>query len=110
MLAEIEWRLGNGARSADLLRERLRLWPSQPEELYRGAGELARAASVADGNDRARALNDALAALEQAVAAGFNDLPRLRADGNLELLRTRADFRMLVDKLDQKLLRQAAKP
>jgi serine/threonine-protein kinase len=100
-LAEIEWRMGNGTASAELIRQRIELWPANPNELYRGGSELARAASVMNDNERERCLAEALDTLRRAIAAGFRDLGRLRADADLALLRPRADFQALVEQLSR---------
>jgi tetratricopeptide (TPR) repeat protein len=101
-LAEIEWRLGHGTASAEVVRQRIALWPNKPAELGVGAIELARAATVADGNDRVRILDEAMKVLAWAVTSGYRDLNRLRADPGLELLRPRADFKALLETLDQR--------
>jgi tetratricopeptide (TPR) repeat protein len=102
VLAEIEWRVKRGEVSADLVRQRIALWPNQPAELGAGAIELARASTVAEGNDRSRILDEAMKVLGWAVACGYRDLNRLRADPDLELLRPRADFKALLEGLDQR--------
>jgi serine/threonine protein kinase/WD40 repeat protein/thioredoxin-related protein len=45
----------------------------------------------------------AVEALAQAVAAGFRDVERLRQDSDLDLLRTRADFKGVVKQLQDKV-------
>jgi tetratricopeptide (TPR) repeat protein len=44
----------------------------------------------------------AMAALRQAVAAGFNAVGRLRSDASLDALRSREDFQKLVKELEEK--------
>jgi hypothetical protein len=103
-LGEIEWRMGHAAESAKAIRERLKLWPGDAAELYAGACELARAAGVAglDRAERDKYLTESVAALRQAVAAGFRDTAKLRGDPALELLRKRDDFRAVLVEVEKK--------
>jgi tetratricopeptide (TPR) repeat protein len=103
-LGEIEWRMGNASESARAIRERLKLWPKNAAELYSGACELARAADLvrAGKPERDEYLAEAVAALRQAVAAGFRDAGKLRDDAALKLLRQRDDFRAVLAEVEEK--------
>jgi hypothetical protein len=46
--------------------------------------------------------NRAVELLASAVTAGYTDVARLKADADLDALRTRADFQALVAELEQK--------
>jgi hypothetical protein len=95
VLAKIALEMGYAGEAVAAALERQKLWPGDPVQLYAAAAELARAAEVrvedgeADG-EKTAAL--ALAALREAVAAGFRDGPRLRKDPAFAGLRGRPDF------------------
>jgi hypothetical protein len=109
VLAEVAWRQGRAAESVKMALLRQQLWENNPTELFRAGCELARAAALL-GKDRAlpseqRKKQDqyhslAVAALRQAVQAGFRDARKLRTERDLELLRPRDDFRALLAGLE----------
>jgi tetratricopeptide (TPR) repeat protein len=77
---------------AKLLRERRDLWPDNAGELVVIACDLA----------RAKADEEAVRTLEQAVGKGFKDVSRLEMDSALTTLRQRPDFRKLLQELNAK--------
>jgi hypothetical protein len=104
-LAEAEKRLGHTSAAADALRERVKLWPDDPKELFRTARDLL---LVAEGlgpdeeAERRRDHEDALALLRQAVARGFRDVARLQQDKALDPLRSQEGFRELIRELEKR--------
>jgi tetratricopeptide (TPR) repeat protein len=110
-VAGIHWEEGRHAAAAELARERLRLWPDDPAEVYMAARQLAlcmRQASRGKGkawrtaDEQARRnlyAGETLAALRQAVRHGFRDREALLSAPELALLRGRADFKQLVAEL-----------
>jgi hypothetical protein len=63
--------------------------PPDPGITYKAASEWA----AADNKQRA------LAGLRQAVELGFHDRPHIDADRNFERLRTTAEFRAIVERM-----------
>jgi serine/threonine-protein kinase len=108
-LAQRQRELGRPGEAAATAQWRRDLWPDQPDELYGVAGELAlclplvgkepAALTAAEQAERDGFAAEAMAALRQAVAHGFRDVERVRKDPDLEPLRSRDDFRKLVDDL-----------
>jgi serine/threonine protein kinase len=108
-LAEALMALGRPAEAAAALGERPGLWDDGPEALY----ELARAWALCvpeadrdrDGSTPGRraertAYGDrAMDALRRAVATGYRDASRMIRDADLRPLRSRDDFRALVNDL-----------
>jgi tetratricopeptide (TPR) repeat protein len=112
LLAEIERRTGRPDEAAAAVRERRRLWPCDPQELYGcSLGLVWCAEAVGAGKSRRTAeeqaqynafLDEAVRTLRRAVAHGFRDLRRLHAEECLNPLRPRADFRTLLEELKEK--------
>jgi tetratricopeptide (TPR) repeat protein len=108
-LAEVERKKGSPAAAAAALLERRKLWPNEPQELYRIAREQADTAArvgggepelgAADQAERATYHDQAIETLRLAVAAGFADADRLRADPDFAPLRPRDDFQKLLEGL-----------
>jgi tetratricopeptide (TPR) repeat protein len=106
LIAEIEWRQGNAAASVEMVLLRQKLWPNDGVEQYRAACELGRAAALLGRNpvelppekrkEQDRYLDLAVAALRQAVGAGFRDDRKIREEPELELVRARPDFASLL--------------
>ena len=111
-LSLVERSAGRAEDAVAVTRERLKVCANDADELYRGALEFAAAAPLygqgkADlapeeraGRDRCADL--AMDALRQAAAKGFHDLDRLRKDHEMDLLRSREDYRALIDALEKK--------
>ncbi len=105
-LAETARALGRPGDAAVALRERRALWPDEPRELVRVAGDLALTAAVVgkgkadltpeENAERDGYAEEAVAVLRQAVAVGFRDGDRLQKDPNLAVLRGRGDFQELL--------------
>src|SRR5262249_13822196 len=87
-------------RSALAIRQTLPV--SSPEDLYGVACAYARldAAFGSEPDARGDHANRAMAALRQALDAGFSDVAELRAGHELDSLRARPDFRALLMDLD----------
>ena len=98
---------GRVEEAAEIALARKTLWPGDPERLYRVACELALAARGADGRGGAevapqvheRIADAALAALHEAVEAGFAEIDRMEQDPDLESIRRRPQFREITGKL-----------
>ncbi len=103
-LAEAEKRLGHTRAAADALRERVKLWPDDPRELFRTARDLmlvAQRVGRDDEEERRGYHAESLALLRQAVAHGYRDVTRLQQDTALEPLRSEEGFRELVRELEK---------
>ena len=88
---------GRIEESADVVLDRMSRCGEDPGELYNAACELALCVPLASGPDDARRYADqAMAALRRAVQAGFRNAPHAREDPDLEALRPRPDFQMLL--------------
>ena len=84
-------------QAAEATRERIKLWPKDPAQLYESARALALCVPIAADEAQRRALADeALATLRQAVLAGWSDPARTADDPGLTPLHDREDFRRLV--------------
>ncbi|HKD36643.1 MAG TPA: serine/threonine-protein kinase, partial [Pirellulales bacterium] len=98
---------GKPAESAALAQERAKLWPSNPAELYKAAGELALAAaagdaasaqpSAANSADRQALVQQSIDILRQAVAAGFNNFDDLQNDKRFKILAGDPAFQKLLE-------------
>jgi hypothetical protein len=105
-------RLGKLPESVAVTQDRQKLWPKDAGQLYRVAGELGESAkavgkgktdlSTDEEKQRGQYLDLAMAALRQAMDAGFKDGERAAKDAALELLREREDFKALVTELMRK--------
>jgi serine/threonine-protein kinase len=101
-LANIAAKLGYTEEAIAASLERKKLWPEKAAHLYSVAADLARAAKVRRLDRRAvtdKPADLAMAVLREAVAAGFDDGPRLRKDVAFAALRERGDFKEIVNKL-----------
>jgi tetratricopeptide (TPR) repeat protein len=98
--------MGRIGEAVEATRERTKLWPGEPDQLYAAAGELALCLpalgrqparlSPVGASLRERLAGEAVSALRQAVAAGYRDLARLRSDTSLEPLRSCPEFQLLM--------------
>jgi tetratricopeptide (TPR) repeat protein len=119
LLGNIERLAGQAGAAAAVSRERQKIWPNGPLHQYFCACDLVLAAGVlskdkavltaAEQAERERYLGEAMQLLRRAVSLGFDDLPRLRTDPDLALLRDRADFRALLAEVEKKPARPAEK-
>jgi serine/threonine protein kinase len=110
-LAELYRNLGRHAEAAALAREHQSLWPAEPADLYNASCELAlcvplvepgQAEPTAAGRaERLRYADDAIAALRQAIKAGFRDVKQLTSDPDFVAIRPRADFQAIVQQLGE---------
>jgi tetratricopeptide (TPR) repeat protein len=101
--------LGRHAEAADALRELPRLAPDDPAVLLRAARLLAGCAALAQRNPgcpypvgliQARGYGgEAIALAHAAVAKGLVDVTPLRSDPQFDPLRSREEFRRLLDQL-----------
>jgi hypothetical protein len=118
MLADKRLRYFERAKNADGCRTTAELWEKLPctdgESYFNAARYRAVAASLyqTDPNKDAARLADeqgdrAMAWLQKAVAAGYNDLAALSNDKDLDALRDRASFKKLL--ADVEAMRKAGK-
>ena len=108
-LTEIELKTGRLAEAVAAAQERQRLWPGDPRVQYAVAADLAQAAglvgkgkaslSAAEKAERTRYAGLAMAALRQAVAAGFRDRQRLEQDRAFDAVRQHPEYRKLLAEL-----------
>src|SRR5262249_57720154 len=101
--------LGRAAESGAAPRERQRLWPTNVPQLYSVACEFALCVplvgkgkadlSTAEQAERRQYAQQAMAALRQAVTAGYKDADQLTKDVNLASLQSREDFQKLLTEL-----------
>jgi tetratricopeptide (TPR) repeat protein len=89
--------LGRTDEAAGVTRERMRLWPGNPIELYNAACEFALCIPIAERDVARRSYADeAMAALRAAVAAGWSNAAHTARDPDLASLRERPDYRALL--------------
>jgi serine/threonine protein kinase len=102
--ARVQRTLGQAAKAAATIRERQQLWPENPAELYRAACELALCIPAAGKKppESCPIADQAMDALRQAIRHGFKDVERLQTNPELDPLRTRDDFKVLVAALAEK--------
>jgi serine/threonine protein kinase len=111
-LAELQRQLGRPAEAAATSRERQLLWPKDPAQHYSIACDLALCIplvgqgkidlTAAEQAERRQYADQAMALLQQARAAGFEDVERVRKDEDLDPLRSRPDFQQLLAELEAK--------
>jgi serine/threonine-protein kinase len=105
-------RAGRLEESVMATQERLRLWPDEAFELFRAGRDLSRTAAAVgkdknaltaeEEKQRDRYVDQALAWLRQAVDLGYADLKTLQKDEALEPLRSREEFKKLLEDLRNK--------
>ncbi|HEY7426671.1 MAG TPA: serine/threonine-protein kinase [Gemmataceae bacterium] len=86
------------------------LWQPEPCTLYDLACRLALASTLPGGTDSRGAAEQAMWFLHRSVAAGFDNLHRIRTDPALKPLRNREDFRKLIHDLEARSLRRKEIP
>jgi serine/threonine protein kinase len=90
------------AEAAAATLRRPALWPDDPVELYNAACDLALCVPLADPGRAGMAAeprvyaDEAMAVLRQAVRAGFRDATHMGSDPDLDPLRSRPDFQLLM--------------
>lgn len=117
-LAEAQVVLGDHAAAAIAARALPEVFPESPQDRYNSACYLARCGRIAADDPRlgpeerqalARQYGDAsLAALQQAVGQGFDDLPQLRhdCDSAFQAVAMRTDFQAIMQHLADKSLQR----
>jgi eukaryotic-like serine/threonine-protein kinase len=99
-LAETLRALGRADEVAGATRERMRLWPGNPLQLYNLACEFALCVPIArEAAAGRRYADEAMGALRAAVAAGWSNAAHTARDPDLAPLRQRPDFRTLLAEL-----------
>jgi serine/threonine protein kinase/tetratricopeptide (TPR) repeat protein len=90
--------------SINAVRARVKLWPDDPRQLVKAAGEIARCISLTSGDAALgqSLVDESMALLKQAVDKGYRDAGQLKADPSLAPLRERAEFQKLVVELEKK--------
>ncbi len=111
-LAQLQRELGRPAEAAATALERRKLWPHEPKQLYAVAADLVQclplvgqgkaALTSAEQAERQRYAGQAMELLRQAVADGYQDVERLKTDAALEPLRSRKEFKELLQELEGK--------
>jgi tetratricopeptide (TPR) repeat protein len=105
-LATSQRKLRQPANAAAAAREGLALRPNDPNYAYDIACELSLCARVVAGNDgearaaRERYAQAAINVLRKAVAAGFRNFSHMKVDADLEPLRGRSDFQIMMMDLE----------
>jgi eukaryotic-like serine/threonine-protein kinase len=110
-LARAQRQLRQADAAVATAQARRKLWPGQPVEQYKAACELAQCVPLVgdpaaglgpEQETQRRAYGDlALAALREAVAAGFRSLNDLKGSPELDPVRGREDFRNLVEEVER---------
>jgi len=91
---------GQADEAAGAIRERIKLWPDNPGELYDAACEFALCVSIArETGAKKKYADEAIAALRTAVAAGWSNAAHTSRDPDLAPLRDRPDYRALLAEL-----------
>jgi serine/threonine-protein kinase len=99
-LAETLCVLGRLDESAQATRERAKLWPNDPEQLFACVRALARCVPLARDEGQKNALaREAVETLREATSLDWNDTSRVSHDPDLAPLKDRDDFRRLVDEV-----------
>jgi serine/threonine-protein kinase len=87
---------GRVEESAEVVLDRMSRCGEDPRELYNAACELALCVPLASGTDATRFADEAMSALRRAVRVGFRNALHAKNDPDLESLRVRPDFQMLI--------------
>jgi len=86
--------------AAGAARDRMKLWPGNPDRLYNAACEFALCVPIArEAAAKKRYADEAMAVLRTAVAAGWSNAPHTARDPDLAPLRERPDYQALLAEL-----------
>jgi len=109
--AETLVRLGKHVEAVQAATELTRVFPDRGEEYYLAAGFAARCVSLVDRDDHlpkakcqelAQAYGDrAMTLLREAVQKGYRDAKRVKEDKDLDALRGRDEFKVLLKDLEE---------
>jgi serine/threonine-protein kinase len=104
VLAEIEWRMGNGEASVAQVRARIAMWSEEKWEFFNAACEFSRLLTLESATFDQRRLwsAEALEALRKAVELGFTDLKRMREHGDLAGVRQTPEFEKLAAEVERR--------
>jgi eukaryotic-like serine/threonine-protein kinase len=92
--------LGRADEAAGATRDRLKLWPGNPNQLYYVACDFALCVPIAwEAAAKKRYADEAMVVLRTAVAAGWTDAALTARDSDLAPLRDRPDYKALLAKL-----------
>jgi tetratricopeptide (TPR) repeat protein len=111
-LGECQRLAGRPADAARTARDRLKLWPDDPDEVHDVACELCRCAvtvgkgkeklTPAEQAERQGYLDEALQVLGRAVKLGLKGAQQVRATADLKPLSGRAEFHRLVEEMEKR--------
>ena len=96
-LARVLRELKRYNEAAEETRQRKRLWPNEPQELYRAAREYALTADGLTGPTRQKLVDEAAKTLHEAVSAGLKDLSPVRSGDKWQSVRAIPDIQALLD-------------
>ncbi len=106
-LAELLRDQGRLQEAVDVTLTRKQLWPDDPDRLFGVAVELAQAASIESEEDgaldeyRLEWTDAALAALQEAVRAGFSNSDQIRQEPGFDFLHEHPEFTAILSRIDQ---------
>jgi hypothetical protein len=95
-LVKVHQALKQPAEAIHVARELAKLARGNPNDLYNTARALAQSVPLTGGDQQNGLVAEAMQALEQAVASGWNDAATTSRDPDLAPLHARDDFRRLV--------------
>lgn len=106
-LAELLRDRGRLQEAVDVTLTRKQLWPDDPDRLFGVAVELAQAASIESEEDgspdeyRLEWTDAALAALQEAVRAGFSNSDQIRQEPGFNFLHEHPEFTAILSQIDK---------
>ena len=99
-IAEVELKRGRAAAVVETARERVTLYPKDPDRLYEAARDVALAAELPDPDGRRKEyVRLAVDTLRAAAANGFTDVEKLDRERAFAPVRSDPEFRRLTDEL-----------